>query len=289
MRRALGAALGALAVGVLAVVGASSAGAQVPPLSTTTTTTAPPEGEPPPEEPGDLTPVFEVLGPVVWPLCQDAVAVLLTFPEVPAVSSEDAPIFVLCGMVTDPDGRQTCAVDATAQLLIAQAAGPVLGATPAPVPAQEPVAAAAGLLVEVHDTAPPPPAPLPADPVDVAVASLGCLPANPADPSLPPVPPTAGLPAGPGADPLGLGTPAPAPALALRLPPLVPATSPAPAAASASPISASPPSLTRLLTGPRFAYPVVFAVPLLLLAAGSYLGRTLTRPIVVPIRSDEHR
>jgi hypothetical protein len=36
--------------------------------------------------------------------------------------------------------------------------------------------------------------------------------------------------------------------------------------------------------GPGFAYPVVFALPLVLLGLGGYLGWALTRPVLVPAR-----
>jgi hypothetical protein len=38
------------------------------------------------------------------------------------------------------------------------------------------------------------------------------------------------------------------------------------------------------VTGPGFAYPVVFALPLVLLGLGGYLGWALTRPVFTPAR-----
>jgi hypothetical protein len=39
---------------------------------------------------------------------------------------------------------------------------------------------------------------------------------------------------------------------------------------------------TAVPGGPGFAYPIVFGLPLVLLALGGYLGRALTRPVDPP-------
>jgi hypothetical protein len=220
-----------------------------------------------------LQPVLEVISPIVYPLCSNAVLVTVlpgaTGVELPPeLSLVTGPLLVLCGSVPIPGtNTRVCALDAEGQALLAEATKPLIGAgLPVEV---APAKWITGLLDNIVDRIDLPGIPL----GSTVAATLQCV-----DP--PPESSTT-LPAGSGAPSPSTPTVQPAPIVDLptfadlqTLPPLAPSLVAAPTAPE---IATAP--VVRLIDQPRFRYPVVMGLPLALLALLVFFGRVLTRPI----------
>ena len=244
---------------------------------------------PTPPPPAELQPALEVIGPVASTECGNATLVVALLPTaegmVPLpggfpinVLPVFGPALVVCGSVPVPGTRLQCSPDAAAQSALNQVTGAAAGV---PVPADTRVV---GPVVQeafvVQDNVP---APLnSAGLAETASGTLTCT---------------------------NLAAPTPAPPPVEETPPAE-ATEPPPAdlgdvtggegavsgfetsadlsAAGASPVDQIVSQSQRPIVpasqvsggGPGFAYPIVLALPLLLLALGGYLGWVLTRPVV---------
>jgi hypothetical protein len=223
-----------------------------------------------------LSPILELISPIAWPVCGDAVLVTVapaalgvTIP--PELAALFGPLIILCGAVPQPDGQRVCALDTAAQDAVAQLSKALLGsALPLLL---TPTDGVAGELVLVSDLVPQ--LNLPAEATVDAV--LSCNPpktgadttttvatgAAPADTS-PPTSPTVAVTAPPTFADLR------------ALPPLLPPTTPLPVAV---PVRTPTKTPIVLISQPRFRYPVVMGLPLVLLVLGAFLARALTRPL----------
>lgn len=228
-----------------------------------------------------LQPVLEVVSPIVWPLCANAVLVsvlpgALGLDIPPEVSLVTGPLLVLCGSVPEPlTNRRVCALDAQAQGLLAQLTTPILGSgLPIEV---APTKWLTGLLDNIVDAIN-----LPGIPIGSTVAAtLQCVdpppettvPLNPAD--VPPAAEVIELPPAPVVEP-------PTFAQLQTLPRVVPApvvaapVAPTPAASTSVPIVEP---VVQFFSQPKFRYPVVMGLPLAFLGLLVFFGRALTRPL----------
>ena len=223
----------------------------------------------------ELTPVLELVSPIAYPACANAVLVsvlpgLLGLAIPPEVALVFGPLLVVCGAVPAPDGEgRVCAFDAAAQALLVEATKPLLGlALPVEV---IPVEMLTGFVAEIDDALDLPGVPIGATidgVVQCAIPPTTTTTTTPASPApATPTPPEVTAP----------DVPAPTFGELQTLPPVdlsEVATPPAPPAAE--PVETP---VLRIVTQPRFRYPVVLAVPLLLLALGAFFGRALTTPL----------
>lgn len=261
MRRALTAlaAAGLLALGV----GVVPAHAQVPPV-------------PPP--PDQATPVLELVAPTVSPVCGDAILAVTLAPvllggEGVALPVDALPVFgpafIVCGSIPQPPQRLSCSPDVTVRGPIDTATGTAAGTVlpvdtsifgplveqefvledtlGAPVNTAGVGATVAGTLTCTVIQAPASEEPAPETEPDTEVEAEESI-------------PDLGVPdlAAPAVDYSALGS--------------TPAPSEAQLGSAGAPIS------PILAGGPGFAYPIVFVLPLLLLALIGYFGWVLTRP-----------
>jgi hypothetical protein len=225
-----------------------------------------------------LSPILELISPIAWPVCGDAVLVTVapaalgvTIP--PELAALFGPLIILCGAVPQPDGQRVCALDTAAQDALAQVSKALLGsALPLLL---TPTDGVAGELVLVGDLVPQLNLPIEAT-VD---AVLSCNPPKTdADTTT-----TVAAGAAPGGTIPSTSTStteavAAAPTFAdLRaLPPLLPPTTPLPVAV---PVRTPTKTPIVLISQPRFRYPVVMGLPLVLIVLGAFLARALTRPL----------
>jgi hypothetical protein len=219
-----------------------------------------------------LQPVLEVISPIAWPACANAllVSVLPGAAGValpPELANVTGPLLVLCGAVPIPETNgRTCQLDAQAQALLAELTKPLLGSgLPVEV---APTKWLTGLLDHIVDLVPVPGVPL----GSTVAATLQCQDPAPETSTTLATPPddtppaSVDLPETPSfADP-------PTFAELQTLPPVTPA---APAVEPATPVA----PVVRLSDQPRFRYPVVMGLPLLFLALLVFFGRSLTRPL----------
>jgi hypothetical protein len=219
-----------------------------------------------------LQPVLEVISPIAWPACANAllVSVLPGAAGVqvpPELANVTGPLLVLCGAVPIPKANgRTCQLDAQAQALLTELTKPVLGSgLPVEV---APTKWLTGLLDNIVDLIPIPGVPL----GSTIAATLQCqdpppetsttLATPPSDDTVPAIdrPDTPSFVDPPTFDELQ------------TLPALTPV---APVAAPAAPVT----PVVRLIDQPRFRYPIVMGLPLLFLALLVFFGRSLTRPL----------
>jgi hypothetical protein len=235
---------------------------------------------PPPEQ---LTPVFELVSPIVSPFCGNAsllvglgpalIAGQLGMPLPVDILPLVGPVVVVCGSIPAPPQRLTCSPDTTIRTTLDTITGTAAG-TQLPIdttlvgPAVEQTivlqdmlpapASTAGLAEMVSQTltctaAKAPTAP-DLGPTEEEIAPETSAPESFDDVAIPDF----------SADVLGLGPLDSAPAVDQQIGD-----------------AALPQQLADLASG-GFAYPIVFALPLVLLALGGYLGWALTQPVEPP-------
>lgn len=240
---------------------------------------------PVPPPPGEVTPVFEALGPAATPVCNNAEYVAVSVPTagtpdqvIDGVGYAQTGVFTLCGAVPGP--KVQCALDEQAQQTISTAGAP-------PGRAATPVAVVVGETIIVEDNLPPP---APAQPVSpTLIANAQCQPVVEATAS-----PDEEADATGGGDFSELNDFSDAGSAVTSDAALAPDVGSTPfesgfdAGSAAAPAGSTGPTLDvrparpagRLADIPvGFAYPAVFAVPFLLLALCSYLGWVLLRPV----------
>jgi hypothetical protein len=237
-----------------------------------------------PAPPEQAAPVFEVIAPTVSPVCGNALLVLALAPGLVAGQTGGAlpieviapafgPVFVVCGAVPAPPARLRCDADNSLNETANAVAGAVAG-TQLPVGA-DPFGSTVEQTIVLQDTLPPPANTTGA--LDQVVTTLNCKAV--AAPVAAKEPADESAPADETSDESVLGDEL---ALAPLLDTLTPDLS-APAAAPArNPSLQAAPAVA--IGGSGFHYPIVFALPLLLLALGGYLGRSLTQPVGPPHR-----
>ena len=250
----------------------------------------PPREIPPlplPTPPQELQPVLEVVAPVVSPQCGNATLVVALAPGIIGGVTGPLPLdilpllgpaFVICGSVPVPEasGQLVCAVDDQILAAVTQVTLAAAGIPP-PVDIRV-VGPLTEVIFNVQDNLPPPANT--AGLAEMASATLACRNLRTATPTPPEPEPVVAesvtdIPADTGGDELALPD--------LTAPDLTAAgdvggdaITPSPAAPALQPVAD--------VGGPGFAYPIVFALPLLLLAIGGYLGRALTQPVDSPQR-----
>lgn len=222
-----------------------------------------------------LQPVLEVISPIVYPACANAVLVSVlpgaTGVELPQeVSIVLGPLLVLCGSVPIPEtNERVCALDAQAQALLGELVKPVLaGGLPVEV---APLKWLTGLLDNIVDLLG-----VPALPIGSTISGvLQCT--DPQATTTTTAPTSAGAEVPPPAvvelPPVSFVDP-PSFEDLQTLPPVDPDLVAAPAA---PPVVESPEVV--LIDQPRFRYPVVMGLPLAFLALLVFFGRALTRPL----------
>jgi hypothetical protein len=268
LRAFIGAA--ALALGILTF--ASPAGAQIPPL-------------PLPTIPPEAQPVLEIVAPIVSPQCGNATLVVALAPGIVGGAVGPLPIdilpllgpaFVICGSVPvpAPDSQLVCAVDDQILAAITQVTLAAAGIPP-PVDLRI-VGPLAEILVGVEDNLP-----APANTAglgETAAATLACRAVRP--------PTSTQSDAASAVEATSTDVPTDVATDALALPDFSVGDISAPVDLSAGGTApaAQAPTFQPVadIGGPGFAYPVVFALPLLLFAIGGYLGRALTQPVEPP-------
>lgn len=221
-----------------------------------------------------LQPTFEIVSPIVWPACSNAVlvnvlpgAVGLALPPQAAIVT--GPLLIICGSVPQP-GTQSrkCGIDAQVETALAAITKPVAG-TALPVEIA-PAKWVTGFLDNIVDKTP-----LKAIPIGSTVAGvLQC------------------------ADPVKGATTTTAPAAATTTPPAddetldnpsivlptfedlmtLPPVDQSLVAQPVVPIAAEP-SPVRFISQPKFRYPIVMGLPLVFVALLVFFGRALTRPL----------
>jgi hypothetical protein len=234
---------------------------------------------PPPEQ---LVPVFELVAPTVSPVCGNAVFAVAFGPGLVAgqlgqplpvnVLPLFGPLVVLCGAVPAPPQRLACASDANVRLLVDTITGQAAG-LPLPVDTQA-VGPLAEQVIVLQDTLGPPISDTGL--ADMVAGTLDCraLAEAPAAEAPPPETPNPAAETDVSADEFALPDLVAGPTITAGTPELI-APTPARRAPAIRPVAD---------VGPAFAYPVVFALPLVLLALGAYLGRALTQPVDPPQR-----
>jgi hypothetical protein len=239
-----------------------------------------------PPPPQQTAPVFELIAPTVSPVCGNALLVAALAPGIVAgqtggtlpievITPAFGPLFVICGSVPAPPARLSCDADRslteTANAIAAAVAG-----TPLPVGA-DPVGSTVEQTIVVQDLVAPPSTV--AGLFDQTVATLNCRAAT--TPAAPPEPTDAApAPAEDSFDESVLGD-------ELALAPLFDSLAPDVSALTPAPDGNAPRSVVpaaQLSSGGGFHYPIVFALPLVLLVLGGYLGRSLTQPVGPPQR-----
>jgi hypothetical protein len=228
-------------------------------------------------------PALTVVAPVASPVCANALLATVIAPALgvklpPQTSTLVAPIVLVCGAVPQPGHQLRCPLDLQAQQTLLKLTETAVGtALPLDI---IPEGMVAGTGLAVGDVVPSLKG-VTTPVVDVLHCATVTPTAAGAPRSLPTTAPPLAAPTTPtGGEPIAITT-APTPAVAPTA-----AVTPAPAPVSAAPsIAAAPPVLYRTISRkrPRFAYPIVMIVPLLLLMLGGYLGRALTRPVTVPV------
>lgn len=241
------------------------ADAQVPPITI-------PQLPPLPDE---LQPVFELVSPIVWPACANAILVtvvpgVLGVPLPPEISTATGAVYVVCGAIPEPGYLPTCALDLQIVSIVSEVLSSTVGL---PLPLFViPMASLVGQVRAIEDQLPP----LPSQLTPVVAGVLMCGEAGPPAPA-----PTTTTTAPP--------LPTPTAPAEVALPPITPPAVVAPPIAAPEVAAPLQPTTNRTVTttttGPGFRYPVVFALPIVLLALGTYLGRTLTQPLD-PTRRD---
>ncbi|HZN15639.1 MAG TPA: hypothetical protein VFB78_15325 [Acidimicrobiales bacterium] len=267
MSRRLARALVALIAACIGL-GAAPALAQVPPL-------------PVPAVPPEAQPVLEIVAPIVSPQCGNATLVVALAPGV--VGSLGAPLpvnilpvlgpaFIICGTVPAPKSSTllVCAIDDQTLAAIAQITVAAAGIPP-PVDTR-----LVGPLVEttyvIEDNLPPPANT--AGLADMAKATLACRSSR--DSATPGAAAPAVDAVEPDVDASAFDD--------LALPDTLADAAPLAADGGGQQLgSAAAPAFRPVVDvgNPGFAYPVVFALPLIVLIVGGYLGFALTRPIAV--------
>jgi hypothetical protein len=235
-----------------------------------------------PAPPPETTPVLEVIAPTVSPVCGNALLVAVLAPGLVAgetggalpvdPSPALAPLYVVCGAVPGPPARLSCDADHSLNETANAAAGAVAG-TPLPV-GVDPVGNEVEQLVVIQDKLPPPANATGA--LDQVVATLNCKAV--ASVTAPPAPA-----ASEGDEPVDdsvLGEEFALAPLLDTLAPGIATIAPPPSGDDVIPIAPA----TTTVAGVGFLYPVVFALPLVLLVLGGYLGRSLTQPVAPPQR-----
>lgn len=264
----------------LGIALSAPAQAQVPPL-------------PLPPVPPEAEPALELVAPLVSPQCGNATLVLALLPSLVGSAGIGAlpldpgplfsPVFVLCASVPVPEGstQLVCALDDQVLGVASTITLQVIGSAP-PVATRVvgPLVEIAGLIEATL--------PAPANAAGGAAALRTALACRPVSAPPPPSRPSAAAPApappvrsddppsandDTGSPNFGFGFGNDFPSTPTPAPPAVP-----PAAASPDQIL---PVSSRLV---GFAYPAALFLPLLLLAVGGYLGRSLT----VEVRLPEH-
>jgi hypothetical protein len=249
---------------------------------------------PPPPPPEELGPVFEVVAPIASPLCGNAlllaslapglIAAQLGAPLPVDVLPLLSPLVVACGAVPTPGVPLTCVADNQVMAVLNTASGQVLGA---PLPL---VVRFFGPIVEeviiLQDALPPPASTTGL--AELAVGALGCLPSagSAAPPATDPPtettrPPDTTVPVD---APVSLGFGPIGPTRGITLGP-APILSPPAAPPPSPPTQPAPVTVVQpVAISDEFAYPIVFALPLLLLLVGGYLGWAMTQPVDSPRR-----
>jgi hypothetical protein len=234
-----------------------------------------------PAPPEQLAPVFEVVAPIASPVCGNGVLVAAIAPSLVQgqigmplpvdVGPVLGPAFVLCGSIPQPPARLTCSADDTVAATFNSVVAAILGA-PLPVDTRV-VGPAAEQTVVIEDKLPPP---LNSQGLsDQVVTTLTCR-AEAADETPPP----------------GEEAPPQPPSHVedsyydeISLPDLTLGGDDQ--LRGAFPRSLRPPRAVTAIGavgGPGFAYPVVFALPLVMIVIGAYFGRSLTQPVERPHR-----
>jgi hypothetical protein len=222
-------------------------------------------------------PILSLLSPTATPVCADAVlatvvpgALGVKLP--PAVGPLTAPVLIVCGGVPEPNHHLSCGPDQTVQDTLNKLLE-MLAGIPQPlllVPDQM----IGGQLLALADVAPPL-EPLIAPFVDGVLQCKTVTAPSTNLPPLPPAVPVAPLPSSSPTTPVTMPPSAPAPSAA-------PYVAPAVAPQTVVPPPSLPPAAIRRVvetTHPRFAYPIVMVIPLVLLALFAYLGRAVTTPV----------
>ena len=234
-----------------------------------------------PPPPPETAPVFEVIAPTVSPACGNALLVAVLAPGLIAGQTGGAlpidpspaigPLFVVCGAVPAPPARLSCdadrSVNETANAIAAGVAG-----TPLPVGA-DPFGNIVEQTVVLEDKLPPPANATGV--TDQLVAVLNCKAATSVKTPAVPTEPSSDEPY----DDSVLGD-------EYSLAPLFDSLTPDLTTPTTSlvPGQALPATPVSTVAGVGFLYPVVFALPLVLLVLGGYLGRSLTQPVAPPQR-----
>jgi hypothetical protein len=236
-----------------------------------------------PAPPPEAEPVLELIAPTVSPVCGNAVLAVTLGPAIiagsagvaipPEVLPAFGPVFIVCGSVPAPPQRLNCVPDATARGAIDTVTGTAAG-TALPIDTSL-IGPAAEQVVVLEDTlgAPANSAGLGA----MAVGTLQCTvieaPTAPEEePASEVSPETETAPE----EDLGFED-------ALGLPDLSGVTTDYGDLGATSPTEAQLGSadapIAPVVLSSGFAYPIVFVMPLALLALVGYFGWALTRPI----------
>lgn len=237
-----------------------------------------------PALPSQAEPVLEVLGPIATPQCATATVVgvllpALVGPSLPALPvaintfAVFAPVYTICGQLPPPGERVrlVCAVDDQVAALATLAGEQSIG-TALPIDTRV-VGPAVEIVSVIQDKLPAQAKANTPDLAKTASEALACRVFG-AGPPVPSAEPT------PGTDqdaeafdiPVAANTGNP-----LELSDFLDVLDQAEEGTS-PPAVISPEPVTRVIDG-RFHYPVIFVLPLLLLAIGAYVGRVVTKPI----------
>jgi hypothetical protein len=236
-----------------------------------------------PPPPPQTAPVFELIAPTVSPVCGNALLVAALAPGIVAGETGGAlpldavtpvlgPVFEVCGAVPTPPELLTCDADTSANNT-ANAIAAAIAGTQLPV-GFNPFGNEVEQAIVIQDKLPPPANSTGL--LDQVVATLNCK--AEARPTAPPEEPTPPASDDENFDDSVLGDFTLAPLLD-TLAPDVTTISPAPSRNQALPITPA-----GQVGDVGFLYPVVFALPLVLLVLGGYLGRSLTQPVAPPHR-----
>jgi hypothetical protein len=235
-----------------------------------------------PAPPPQTAPVFEVIAPTVSPICGNALLVAVLAPGIVAGETGGAlpvdpspaigPVYEVCGAVPTPPARLTCSADTQANDAANTIAAAIAG-TQLPV-GFNPFGNEVEQVIVIQDKLPPPANT--AGVADLVAATLNCKAA--ATPTAPPEPSAPDTSSDDTFDDSVLGDFSLAP-LFDSLAPGLATLAPAPSNNQALPITQA-----GQVGDVGFLYPVVFALPLVLLVLGGYLGRSLTQPVAPPHR-----
>lgn len=264
--------IAAIALVMCSLTIAAPASAQIPPI-------------PLPPIPSELDPVLDLVSPLVNPQCANLAFVFVLVPALVGTGGVDVgplfgPVFVACASVPIPEESEgfTCTLDEQIGDLVSTVSLQALG-IPSPVAATVlgPVLTILNKLEALLNPQKPPAI------GGLLAAPLSCSPYEAPAPVEPEPEETAVVPA-PTSTTTSTTTPivasAPTPTAPVTTP-AAPATTlaPAPVAELAATPASSQPGLGRWV---GFAYPAMLLLPLLLLAVGGYLGRTMTTEVRLP-------